>query len=416
MLAAGTLDSVRLPDRDELVRRLRSQAWAQPLLEGLDATPGVHLVGGAVRDLLLGADPVDVDLTVEGDAPAVAAALADRLGGETRVHDRFGTATVRAGDLAFDLVSARAESYRRPGALPDVRPGTLDEDLARRDFSVNAIALDLAPARIGELHAAPGALEDLVAGTIRVLHAASFRDDPTRLLRAVRYSTRLGFGIEPDTERLAREAAGEGALDRVSGQRVADELLDLLREPPALQSAARLADLGIAERLGPGLRLDAGVAERALGLAPPDARRELLLLGAACSHVPSADLRAWLDDLGLEAADREAVVAAARANELAAALRGATSASEVAACADGRPPEAVALAGALGAEEAARRWLQELREVGLEIGGDDLLAAGVPPGPAVGRGLAAALARKRDGEVSGRDAELAVALAAAREG
>src|SRR3954468_16344314 len=175
-----------------------------PALDALAGEPGVYVVGGAVRDALLGRVPHELDLLVEGDATAVARRAAERLGGGATIHARFGTATVRAAGHAFDLVSARTERYPRPGALPEVELGaTAEQDLARRDLTVNAIAVRLAD---GELVAWPGAPEDLDAGRLRVLHDASFRDDPTRLVRAARYAARLGFAVEPHTDALWRDA------------------------------------------------------------------------------------------------------------------------------------------------------------------------------------------------------------------
>ena len=164
-----------------LLDLMRRAPGAEPALEALAGEPGVHVVGGAVRDALLGRVPRELDLVVEGDAAAVARRAARRLGGHVVAHERFGTATVRAPAASFDVVSARTESYERPGALPDVRPGaSIEEDLRRRDFAVNAIALRLAD---GEEIAFPGAREDLAAGRLRVLHPRSFEDDPTRLHR-----------------------------------------------------------------------------------------------------------------------------------------------------------------------------------------------------------------------------------------
>src|SRR4051794_32180235 len=168
-----------------LLERMRG-----PELDALRGEPRVHVVGGAVRDALLGTRPRELDVVVEGEAPPVARRAAERLGGEVVVHDRFGTATVRAPGATFDVVSARTETYPAPGALPEVQLGaTIAQDLARRDFTVNAIALGLD----GTLTAFPGAVEDVRAGRLRVLHDASFEDDPTRLLRMARYAARLGF-------------------------------------------------------------------------------------------------------------------------------------------------------------------------------------------------------------------------------
>jgi tRNA nucleotidyltransferase (CCA-adding enzyme) len=194
-----------------------------PAVAALDGEEAVYVVGGAVRDLLLGREPRELDFVVEGDAVAVAR----RTGGRVIAHERFGTATVTVPGATFDLTSARRERYERPGALPTVELGaSLREDLERRDFTVNAIALHLAD---GELTSHPRAREDLDARRLRVLHDGSFLDDPTRLLRLARYSARLGFEPDPETDALAAEAIAGGALDTVTGARLGAELRLLLR-------------------------------------------------------------------------------------------------------------------------------------------------------------------------------------------
>src|SRR3954451_15132627 len=178
---------------DELLARLRARPRAARLLDALAGVEGAHLVGGAVRDVLLGGEAVDLDVAVEGDAAAAARTAAERVGGRVREHERFATATVEADDLAFDVARARRERYPAPGALPEVEPASLEEDLLRRDFTVNTLAAALGPPTPGELRSAPGALEDLETRRLRVLHDDSFTDDPTRLLRLVRYAARLRF-------------------------------------------------------------------------------------------------------------------------------------------------------------------------------------------------------------------------------
>jgi tRNA nucleotidyltransferase (CCA-adding enzyme) len=396
----------------DIADRLRALPTAEPLLGVL---PEAWIVGGAVRDVLLGGASADLDVVIEGDAVAAARRLGEALGGSVTVHDRFGTATVTAGGHVYDLATARAESYARPGALPDVRPGTLEEDLLRRDFTVNAIAVRLD----GRVVAVPQALEDLDARLLRVLHDASFRDDPTRLLRLVRYATRLGFAVEPSTRALADAALAGGALATVTPTRVGAELRLLLREPSALAALAGVAAWEGAP-LGIELSLDPAVAERALTLLPAEGRGDLLLLAVACRSVAPASLAAWLDALGFVARDRDTVVAAAQAEGIEGRLAAAGRPSEIAAAVRGAPLEAVALAGALGGSPgadgatAARAWLDDLRHVRLAIDGADLLAAGVPQGEAVGRALAAALRAARDGDAPDRDAQLAAALAALR--
>ena len=216
-----------------------------------------------MRDALLGRVPRELDVVVEGDAAPVARRAADRLGGDVVVHDRFGTAIVRSPAATFDVVTARTETYARPGALPDVRPGaSIEEDLARRDFTVNAIALRLAD---GALTECPGARDDLGAGVLRVLHERSFEDDPTRLLRLARYAARLGFEPDPDTDALAARAPRR---HRARAARLGSELRLLLREPqPAALLELERHGLGRAV-VHPGFRVDRALLERALALTP----------------------------------------------------------------------------------------------------------------------------------------------------
>jgi tRNA nucleotidyltransferase (CCA-adding enzyme) len=399
----------------EFVPKLLEQAIAlpsaRPLVARLRSTPPVYLVGGAVRDLLLGSAPVDLDLAVEGDP----ASLATSLEGDLKVHDRFGTSTVTLDGFTYDIARTRRETYARPGALPDVEPAPLAEDLNRRDFTVNAIALALAGVNAGELISAPGALDDLGARRLRVLHDRSFIDDPTRLLRMVRYATRLGFEIEPHTRGLADGAISGGALGTVSGPRVGAELRLLAREPDPVRALRGLRDLGLDTAIHPGFGVDdEDLARRGLLLLPADERRDRLALAVAGRGVPSPELAALLDALAFAAEDRDAiVVAATRAGEVANALAAAHAPSEIAEAVGAAPPELVALAGALGAEPQAGAWLETLRHVRLDIDGRDLLAAGVPEGPAIGRGLRAALVAKLDRRASGREQELAEAVQAA---
>jgi tRNA nucleotidyltransferase (CCA-adding enzyme) len=377
----------------EALDALRALPCGARALEAFAPGDGVHLVGGAVRDLLLGRRPREVDLVVEGDLDAAA----ERLRGHTvTAHDRFGTARVLFDDCEIDLVRARRERYLRPGALPEVESASLDEDLRRRDVTVNAIALGLD----GALHAVPGALDDLDAGVLRVLHDRSFVDDPTRLWRVARYAARLGFEVEPRTRALAHAADPS----TVSGDRLGAELRLALREPdpPAALRAAR----DLQPRLLPeGFDPDPPGLAAALALLPTDGRKDLVTLAAATAGMDTRALLAWLHEMGFPASERDTVAAASRFST-GAPLRAARTPAEIARAARGAPVEAVALAGG----ENARRWLDELRHVRLEITGADLLAAGVPQGPEIGARLRRALDRKLDGEASGREAELAAAL------
>ncbi len=418
------------------LERLRGLPGGPELLDVAQRREDVELVGGAVRDLLLGRAPRELDVIVDGDAEAFAESIAsifdDRFAGSgdrrgVDAHERFGTAVVRWDGGRIDVAARRCESYATPGALPDVRAGTPQEDLRRRDFTVNAIAVGLGGARRGELRAAAGALDDLAASRLRVLHDESFRDDPTRMLRLARYRARLGFEPDERTARLAAEAIAAGALATVSPARIGAELRLALAEPDPLGALQALAQLGVLSALHEAIELDASLARAALAALPPtpDAWPDVLLLASLLLPARAYDsseyetrLRVLLDGYEFPAAERErAVHSALLAPRVAERLRRARTPSQVHDVVHDAPLEAVALAAALAeadghddAAAAARRWLSQLRHVRLTIGGGDLLAAGVAAGPEVGRRLRHALSRKLDGELDGREAELSAAL------
>ena len=338
----------------------------------------VYLVGGAVRDLLLGRGRADIDLVVVGDAMA----LAGKLDPDAASHERFGTAKVRFNGHELDVAAARAESYPRPGALPVVDPaGDLDADLRRRDFTVNAMAIPLRgePQLIDPL----GGQADLAARRLRVLHDRSFADDPTRAIRAARYASRFGFKVEPHTEELLRATD----LTTVSVDRRDAELLRLAGEGNAPAGFELLAAWGLLDLRDGGIELAARVAG---------------LLGEV-SWAGSVERDRALLAAALGPAGREVELAEARPERP----------SECVALADRHSPIELLLARALGAEWLDR-YRAEWRDVTLEIDGDELIAAGLEPGPALGRGLEEALRRKLDGDLDGREQELAVALEAAR--
>jgi len=391
--------------RCALLDQVREQPGGEALLAA--AYEGVHLVGGAVRDLLLLEHPRELDVLVEGEIEPLLRAL----GGEAVTHDRFGTASVSLEDAHIDVARARRERYPHPGGLPLVEPASVAEDLLRRDFTVNAIAVRIGEGRAGEVHAAPGALEDLAAGRLRVLHDASFIDDPTRLLRLARYEARLGFVVEDHTAVLAREAIAARALDTVSGARIGAELRLGLAEDGALGALQRMDELGILLGLGLYTPLPAKLAAGALALLPDDGRPGELLMALLCEDP------AILDTFEFPAGERDRIVSSARAApEIGDVLASDTRASLLHEALAGKTPEAIAIAAAQGppgAAETARLWFDMLRHVRLSITGDDLLAAGVPSGPELGRRLAVALARRLDGELEpGPRAELAAAMEA----
>ena len=423
----------------DVLDELKRLPGGPELLDVARVRDDIFLVGGAVRDILLGAKPRELDVVVAGDAQALARDLArrlDTLAGqdpderfESTFHERFRTALLRwvteHEERRIDIATRRAESYPRPGALPKVREGTVEEDLDRRDFTVNAIAVSLGGPRRGKLVPAQQALEDLASRRLRVLHDDSFIDDPTRLLRLGRYRARLQFEIEPHTAELAREALDRDALASVSRARIGAELRLALGEPDPVASLSSLQQLGVLAALSAGLALDTNLAATALELLPPEGHPQALLMAGLivpstqpASRQTGASLRALLDEFEFPASERERVVRSVlAAPSLIEMLERAQRPSQLHDALVAHPPEAVALAAALAGRatrgwEAAREWLQRLRNISLSIGGQDLLDAGIPAGPEIGRRLAAALAAKLDGEIEeGREAELAAALA-----
>jgi len=414
-----------------VLEQLRGLPGGEALLELAAGREDIELVGGAVRDLLLGHTPRELDVVVADDAIGFAGELARRVGSlagenpderfESTFHERFRTALVWWDGGRIDVATRRAEAYPTPGTLPEVRAGTPEQDLLRRDFTVNAIAVTLDEEHAGEVRAAPGALEDLRAGRLRVLHDASFLDDPTRLLRLARYRARLRFEVEDHTAELARTAIAAGALETVSGARIGAELKLALAEADAIASLAALSEMGVLDALHTRLRFEQPVARATLALLPEDGRPDLALLASLVLPLalragdnPRAEVGALLDRWGFPAGDRDRVAAATVAvPRLIEEMPAAERPSLLRTVAAGVPLEGVALAGALGCKEPARRWLEQTRHVHLQITGEDLLAAGIPEGPEIGRRLEAALKLRLDGELAdGRDAELTASLQA----
>ena len=402
----------------ELRERIRALPGMDRVLPALEGLPPAYLVGGAVRDLMLGIASPDLDIAVEADAHATARALAERLGGVVREHDRFATATVYLdANLWIDIAQTRTETYPTPGSLPVVNPAELADDLRRRDFTINAMAVALRGDELGHLHDPHDGRRDLDDRVVRVLHDQSFLDDPTRLIRAARYETRLGFHMDDHSERLARDAVEIGAMKTLTGTRLRDALFLLLADHDAPSALKRLHDLGVDRALDPALEFDPTLAaSAAIGAGEVGADRVLAVLAALITRDPDA-LDPWLESLGLEREQRERVRRAARdAAALVEGLRAVElSPSAVYALLRDEPGEALALALALGvAPEPILEWSSRLRFVRLDITGDDLIAAGIEPGPALGRALSETLRAKLDGEIDGREEELRYALQVAR--
>ncbi|CFX94292.1 Aldolase-type TIM barrel [Syntrophomonas zehnderi OL-4] len=217
----------------------------------------VYCVGGFVRDLFLKVPNFDMDLVVEGDGQKLATELAERLGGKVRVHDRFRTAVVTLPDgTKIDVATARTEYYEYPAALPKVEKSSLKEDMYRRDFTINTLAICLNPGHFGDLIDYFGGRKDLMNGSIRILYNFSFVEDPTRILRAIRFEQRYRFTIEADTLRFARDAIERRMLGRLSYKRILAELILILNEKDPVPALERIRGTGVWKYLLPEIDVD----------------------------------------------------------------------------------------------------------------------------------------------------------------
>ena len=220
----------------------------------------LYLVGGVVRDIILERVNLDLDLVVEGDAIAFAKKLAEINRAPITTHPRFGTAKLPWRNHNVDVATARAESYAAPGALPKVKPGTIQDDLSRRDFTINTMAVHLVPNRYGELIDLYGGMYDLEHKLIRVLHEKSFTDDATRIWRGLRYEQRLNFQLEEATLKLLRRDIP--MLDTISGDRIRHELELILKEEFPEKALSRASELNVLQRLHPSLKDNGWLTEK----------------------------------------------------------------------------------------------------------------------------------------------------------
>lgn len=370
----------------------------------------LYLVGGPVRDLLLGRPVLDLDLVVEGDAIALGRRLARDLGGQARAATTFGTIKLHLPLMApVDLATARREDYPHPGALPRVRPGTIQEDLARRDFTIHAMAVDLSPTAFGQLLDPFNGAGDLERRWVRVLHERSFVDDATRILRAVRYEQRLGFSLEPGTEGLLRRHLS--MLDTISGDRVRHELERIFYEPAPERALERCQALGVLGAIYPPLRWPPQ-ASPALVRARGEGRRldpllyfALLASTLAPEHIQGLEGRLNLPGRWRRLA-RDTVALRKVLPRLASpSLRP----SQVFALLRDHHPQAVqawALLTTPPTSHHLQAFLDRYRYVKSALNGDDLLALGVPWGPIVGRLLEGLLMARLDGQVRTREEEV----------
>ncbi len=391
----------------------------------------IHLVGGPVRDLLLHRPIVDVDLVVESDARELGKAIASEWGDETieiESHDRFGTLRLTTADAQIDVATLRTERYAQPGALPEVEPGSLEQDLHRRDFSVNAMicALDATnPSTNLPIVDLEGGLEDLRLRRLRILHPRSFHDDPTRAWRAARFAARLGFSLDRKSRSALRDALRDGAFGAVSGERWRREFqftFDEARRGVHVGHVLRsLSNWHVLTSLEPGLllRQDRMVPLRRLSrtIANPEwpaPRSRAWVAGFSIwlAPLPAALRRRTLERFSVRGEQAKRIVQFGRDSErLLRVLNKARGRGAVDATLSELSEEMVQALYALAEPPVRRRilrWGAEDRRRRAPVGGVDLAELGLS-GPEVGRALARIRAGFLDGEVANREEALALA-------
>lgn len=427
------------PSRQEMLNRLRGalpEGDYELLVElgALASKSGAEclLIGGAVRDLLLGKSLRDVDFVVEGNAPDLVRAWVALHGGRVKVHEEFGTAVwLRPTGAKWDFATARAEYYEAPAALPTVAHAALHQDLYRRDFTINTLAVHLAPDRLGEVLDLFGGVRDLKNGCIRVLHGLSFVEDPTRAFRAVRFAVSLGFDLPPETASLIRSALSQGVFRGLSPKRLLAELDQIVRGSYAVEGLRALESYGLLQVVWPGMKISPKVRERLYRIqqaldfyemhfprAPVD--RLVLFLMVLLEPAKLSELEAFLGRYPFRRRARE-LLQRYRDD----AWRGVREIAGPARTAGG----VYRLLGEEGAEwclyllsrlddpraqALVRDHLTTHRFVRLDIDGEDLKGAGALPSAGFAAGLLAAKVAKIDGFAPSREEQLRVALEAAR--
>jgi tRNA nucleotidyltransferase (CCA-adding enzyme) len=387
----------------------------------------VFLVGGVVRDLLLGVPNLDLDIVVEGEGIEFARQLSRSLKGRVRSHRKFGTAVViLPNGRRVDVATARTEFYERPAALPTVEVSSIRQDLYRRDFTINAMAIALSGEHFGELLDFFGGLRDLERRHVRILHNLSFVEDPTRIFRAVRFEQRFGFELESQTEMLASRAVEMEIVGKLTNARVRDELIDIFSEPCPLPFKAleRLQDLGALQTLHPELRVNEAMRaryrllerhmEKAAQLVDEGLKKWILSLSAMLEDLPLQEAESWCRQMRFKRDDTGAILQClSRVPDVIRTLNVEIPSPSVAlGFLDPLAEEALAYLYVLGGPEAREQvenYVKSWKHIDTEVSGHDLAEMGLKPSRAYGIILATIRAEKLDGRLKSREDEFDLA-------
>ena len=384
-----------------------------------------YLVGGIVRDLLLDLPNLDMDIAVEPSAIPFAEHLAKVFGAQLKTYPQFNTATLTLPDgLTCDLVTARTEFYANPAALPTVEASTIKQDLYRRDFTINTMAIALAGGRYGDLLDFFGGRVDLRDGVVRVLFNLSFVEDPTRILRAIRFEQRYGFKIEPETMRFLKNALDNDLLHKVTAERLRNEIWAMLNEEQAARMILRMDELGVWQDILPELQFSDQLIrqmkeanEQMKWFAGLQTERQLdralVYLLLIVNALPPTAVLTLPARLALCKRDKEQVLSFKQLSvQLADQISATAERHNIYALLAQMIPECQMAAAVLQGSQVRQQlalYYHDLVKLNLETNGSDLLGLGLKPGPAVGAILKQLRMARLNGDVQDKAAELALA-------
>ncbi len=369
----------------------------------------LYMVGGIVRDLLLGRSSLDLDLVVEGDAIEISRHFAEKVKGKVTFHTRFLTATVKWEGWSVDFATARSETYSKPGALPAVEAGDIVTDLSRRDFTINSLAVDISS---GELLDPYNGSEDIQKRIVRVLHEKSFIDDATRIWRAIRYEQRLDFTLEPDTLRLLKRDIN--MLNTIGRDRIRHELELVLKEEFPEKAIRRAGNLGVLEKLHPSLQGDNWLTEKfmkARGVVSPNSPSTELYLTLLAYRLNKDETEEFISRLGLRKLQtrtlRDACLVKSRINKIS---ESGLKPGEIYNLLHGLSHTAL-VAATIATDSSIiikniNLYLDKLRNVRTALSGKDLEEMGIKPGPRMKEILGKLLQARLDGQVTDRQDEI----------
>lgn len=367
------------------------------------------LVGGAVRDIMLGTGTYDIDIVVRGDVGRYAVDLATELSGKIIHSSQLHTVKLHSGDVNIDIAMARKETYAHSGALPDLLPGTIEEDLARRDFTINSMGVFLTERNWGDLLDLHGGRRDLCEGVIRVHHDASFSDDPTRILRAIRYIGRLGMAMEPHTEYLLRRDIF--CLGSVGGKRIWKELQHILRERHATGILREANDLGVLSAIYPGFGFEGDVLSAFSQLCTtPSVESDMVVLALLTSSIPPHERKGLIARLDLDSRAATVVGDMETVKKVSCQIASRRmKASSIYKALYGLSKPAITAWSLLSDDphisENLNFFLTDLKQVKTELSGAHLVSLGIPEGPKIGDILRDLLVARLDGEIASLEDE-----------